>query len=149
MTDPAATDRSMRSVLVVDDDPDDLLIAERALTRSGATDAVLTCRSAEEALALLGDPEASRARHGDVFPPRLVLLDINMPTLDGFELLERLARLGLDEASRPGAIVMLSSSAAEHDRARAASFPEVQGYLVKPLTRQGARALAEAHGEPA
>lgn len=61
-----------------------------------------------------------------------VLLDINMPMRDGFQVAEDLSPL---LHGHPTVIVMmLTSSSAEHDRARAAKVPLIRDFIVKPLT---------------
>jgi len=70
--------RPLRQVLVVDDDPDLLAVASLALTALGGY-TVETCESSAEAI------EVARC-----FGPDLVLLDVSMPGLDGFEVLSAL-----------------------------------------------------------
>lgn len=80
-------------------------------------------------------------------PPELVLLDINMPRLDGFAFAERLQ--ALLPRSRWPAVVMLSSSSLAVDRDRALALPIVLDYLTKPLTREQALRLQAGEVGPA
>lgn len=65
--------------------------------------------------------------------PDLVLLDINMPYMDGWEFLEKFKELQPNFSNSP-LIVMLSSSVYEADSEKAHANPEVWDYITKPLT---------------
>jgi CheY-like chemotaxis protein len=71
---------------------------------------------------------------------RLILLDINMPVMDGFAFLDAFEALTPEQ--RGGAVVaMLSSSSDPADRSRAQAYRSVAGYLTKPLDRAEAAGL--------
>ena len=140
------TAATLRSVLVVDDNPDDLLIAEHVLRKSGQVEHILIARDGSVALELYKNHEATRTQHPNAFPPNLLLLDINMPILGGFEVLEAFEALELPEAMYPKSVIMLSSSDASRDRAAAEKYPQVQGFLVKPLRREQIADLAARFG---
>lgn len=63
--------------------------------------------------------------------PDLILLDINMPNLSGFDCLEELKKLG--EPFSNLKVKMLSSSIDKDDMDRAAAFRQVEGFISKPL----------------
>lgn len=69
--------------------------------------------------------------------PELVLLDINMPIMDGFEFLEHL-QTSVDLSSAPIKIVLVSSSMHFRDQAKAKQYP-VFDYIQKPLTLEKLR----------
>lgn len=66
-------------------------------------------------------------------PPDVVLLDINMPAIDGFEFLDSLSLLQEIKGIALPQVVMLTYSVRSADIIRASQYPMVKGYLSKPL----------------
>ncbi|MDP1684817.1 response regulator [Hydrogenophaga sp.] len=121
-------------VLMVDDNENDLLFTRIALQRSGVDFDVQAFERAQEALQML----AATPDHGI----DLILLDINMPVMDGFGFLQ--AFEALPPAQRGHAVVvMLSSSSDPADRTRAAGHACVRDFLRKPLDKVAAAKLID------
>jgi CheY-like chemotaxis protein len=104
------------SVLVVDDEPDNIGVVEKLLTFYGAT--VQTAYHGEEGLRLLQD-----------MTPTFILLDLSMPTMDGWEML---AAVKSDPTRAHIPVIALTAHAMPEDveRVKAAGF---DGYIPKPL----------------
>ena len=85
-------------VLVVDDSPDDVMIAQRAFRASRVTNELTIARDGQEAVDLMCD---------GADPPELVLLDIKLPRLSGHEVLRRVRA---DDRLAALPVVMLSAS---------------------------------------
>lgn len=136
--------RKIHSVLIVDDDPDDRLIAKARLERSGRYDNIFTAADGKQALAIYEQYEKKASAAPDMYPPLVILLDVNMPTMSGFELLEAIERL---KSRWSPVVVMLTASEAQADRVRSKDFGCVEDYLVKPINASTAVALAERFGE--
>jgi len=127
-------------ILVVDDEPDMLELIETNLTAAGFD--VLTTATGQEAL-----QQARRLQ------PRLILLDVMLPELDGLEVCKMLRR---DPGTRSIPIVMLTARAAEIDRVlglelgaddyitKPFSFRELVLRIKKLLDRQPAQKTLEA-----
>ena len=103
------------SVLVVEDDPDDILLLTLAFRKTSLPWRIIHVVNGNDAMKCLtsSGPYGNR----EVYPPpRLVLLDIKMPLMDGFELLEWIQRR---QESRDLPVVILSSSSLQVDITRA------------------------------
>jgi signal transduction histidine kinase len=120
---PAGRARAPARVLLVDDNECDIELNRFMLTEEGGLHCdVLTACDGREALA------AMQRAAGEHKPIDLVLLDINMPVMSGFELL---AHLSKEERQQYPLIVMCSTSSSDIDKRMAASFG-VTGYMTKP-----------------
>jgi len=109
------------SVLVVDDDDITAELVERALRRVEGAFEVISAPDGVSALAMM------RGRPGGVERPYVVLLDLNMPRMNGFEFLDVLRS---DPGLRDSVVFILSTSAADGDLRRAYER-YVAGYMVK------------------
>ncbi len=122
----------MKTVMLIDDSEADLLFSRIIVSRSGLCDEVLEFESASAALAHLRTPVG---RDVD-----MILLDINMPGMDGFQFLDAYRALADAQQAR-AAVVMLTSSPDPQDRSRAEAYGCVRGYVVKPISVASARGL--------
>jgi CheY-like chemotaxis protein len=116
------------TILLVEDNPDDELLTLRALKKNNIGDHVFVVRDGEEALDFL----FCRNAYADRDPhdlPRLILLDIKLPKLNGLEVLRRLRA---DKRTRLLPIVMLTASKEEHDLIEGYSN-KVNSYIRKPV----------------
>jgi CheY-like chemotaxis protein len=114
-------------ILLVEDNPCDAELATRALRKAGLANKLLWLSGGAHALEYLFRRGAYVAR--DDAHPRLILLDLKMPHVDGFEVLRAVKS---DERTRSIPVVVLSSS--RDDGAVARSYAlGVNSYLVKPL----------------
>tara|TARA_R110002111_G_scaffold76221_1_gene120738 strand:- start:56 stop:466 length:411 start_codon:yes stop_codon:yes gene_type:complete len=125
----------LNTILLIDDDEIDQHLCQRVFKRSGLSLKLLTARDGVEALELL--------RETDPFPD-LILLDINMPRMNGHEFLAEYSKLGRRDIP---VIVMLTSSDQSCDREQAMKHPVVRDYILKPLRKEmieKLKALVEA-----
>lgn len=111
-------------VVMVDDSPDDILIARRCYRRAGLPNPFLTL---DGGMALLEHLRAVEA--GEAPMPALVLLDINMPDLNGFEAL---ARLREKDRFRKLPVVMMLTNSDDPADVRRATENGANGLQVKP-----------------
>lgn len=111
-------------ILLVDDDKIMLFLHEMFLKKSGVLFDTVLCYNGQEALDYLDGYKSQQTTF-------LILLDINMPVMNGWEFLE--AVQGRDYLDRL-VIVMVSSATEETERSRALTFKRVIEYQQKPLT---------------
>ncbi len=98
-------------ILLVEDDPDDVELALRALQRHRIANQVVVVRDGAEALAFLYGEGAHATRNpGDL--PEVVLLDLNLPKVRGLEVLQRIRA---DARTRFLPVVVLTTSSEERD----------------------------------
>jgi len=116
------------SILVVDDNPSNLKLFTYLLALPGYE--VTTARNAEEALQVL-------AR----IKPALILMDLQLPDMDGLTLTRRL-KAEPDLRGTPIVAVTASAMKGDEERARLAG---VDGYMTKPLEKQAFRAMVERY----
>ena len=79
-----------------------------------------------EIMSHLGNPEKL---------PELILLDINMPVMNGWDFLDELEKIKKDIPKIPR-VSMMTSSSLDNDMARALNYSNVKEFITKPLTMQ-------------
>lgn len=121
----------MKSILLIEDSNADQFIAKTMISRLFPDVEILQAYDGIEALEVLRSLSS---------PPNLILLDINMPRMNGFDFLDSLC--GEFPEDYPP-IVMLTSSDQENDRLKARKYNCVNGYLLKPLRRHDVVSLTK------
>jgi CheY-like chemotaxis protein len=112
------------NLLVVEDNEIDREALRRAFRRHGVSQPMIDVDDGIEALAVLrGERDHAHALHR----PYLILLDLNMPRMNGLELLRELRR---DPRLKDSVVFVLTTSRAEEDKT-AAYAEHIAGYLVK------------------
>jgi two-component system response regulator len=115
-------------ILLAEDNPEDAEMTIRALRRNNLANQLHWVKDGAEALDyLFGTGEY--AGRDTSRPPRLVLLDIKMPKVDGIEVLRRLKQ---DDATRRIPVVVMTSSNEERDVFESYRLG-VNSYIVKPV----------------
>lgn len=111
------------NLLLIDDDEVDVQGLKRAFVKSKIANPITVARDGVEGLEIL------RGENGRVKLPKphLILLDLNMPRMNGIEFLETLRA---DEDLKTAIVFMITTSKAEEDKARAYGH-NVAGYIVK------------------
>src|SRR5438477_2531535 len=115
-------------ILHVDDDSNDVLLLQQACRKAGLACNLQALNDGDEAIAYLQG--ADKFANREQYPlPNLVLLDLKMPRLSGFDVLEWLRQ---DAKCRSLPVVVLSSSNQDADVQRAYALG-ANSYLVKPV----------------
>ena len=113
---------NLLNILLVEDDAVDVMNVRRAFKKANITNPLWTAGNGIEALALLRD--------GSIPKNRVVLLDLNMPKMNGIEFLRELRA---DPDLKATSVVVLTTSNEDRDRIEAYKL-NVAGYLLKPVT---------------
>ncbi|NVN92942.1 MAG: response regulator [Desulfuromonadales bacterium] len=118
----------MRTILLVEDNPQDEMLILRSLRKVNLANQVDVVRDGQQALDYLFHTGEFAERGGPEFPT-VVLLDINLPRINGLEVLQRLRA---DHRTRLLPVVILTSSDEERDRLR--SYEQgANSFVRKPL----------------
>ena len=122
MTGTPAADRLL-NILLVEDDEVDVMNVRRAFKRNNIANPLYVAPNGVEALDAL--------RRGEIpLDRRIILLDLNMPQMNGIEFLRELRA---DPELRLTPVIVLTTSNDERDRVEAYNL-NVAGYIVKPVT---------------
>ena len=112
-------------VLLVEDDPGDVLMTQEAFEEHKVRNKLAVVSDGEEALAYL----RRQGEYADAPRPDLILLDLNLPKVDGREVL---AKIKDDEDLRRIPVVVLTTSQADEDILRSYSL-HANAYVTKPV----------------
>lgn len=115
----------MLNILLVEDDEVDVMNVQRAFRRNNIANPLFVAGNGMEALEMLRSGQIPRER-------RLILLDLNMPKMNGVEFLRELRA---DEELKQTPVVVLTTSNDERDRVGTYDL-HVAGYILKPVTFQ-------------
>jgi CheY-like chemotaxis protein len=129
-------------ILLVDDDKICSFLHSELLQEMDIARQVVTLSNGRLALQYVQQHSLAGAREPGACPD-LILLDLHMPVMDGFEFLQELTRLGLSALIRDSVVVLTTSDNAsdqwEADQLR------VKDYLVKPLTAEAVASFLDRH----
>lgn len=110
-------------VLLVDDDPTVIFMHKRLLNNSIPAKTCVVANDGSQAIKYVLNHEDNQANF-------LILLDINMPVMDGWGFLDAIQ--GHEVANRCY-VVMVTSSIDNHDKLKSANYPQVIGFFEKPM----------------
>src|SRR6185295_20068177 len=119
-----------KHILLVDDNDIENMISRRVITDSGVAEKVTTRHSAAKALDYLRDLNDNLKEFPDI-----VFLDIRMPEMDGFDMLDYFPEFPQYLVEKCD-VFILTSSENENDMERAKTIPYIKRYLNKPLDKE-------------
>jgi CheY-like chemotaxis protein len=135
----------LNCVLVIDDDEPTNYFNQLLLEKAGCASYIKVAQSGQEALDYL--THSQEFTEGERFPcPDLILLDINMPAMDGWEFLEKYKKMSKEHKGRI-IVVMLTTSLLQEDIAKARATPEISGFEHKPLTVENLNRILDKYFE--
>ena len=110
-----------KPILLVEDDQVDVMTVKRALKEIKVTNPVVNLENGEEALKYLRNPESEK--------PCIILLDLNMPIMNGIEFLQVMKQ---DSQLKRIPVIMLTTSEEQQDKINSFDLG-VAGYMAKPV----------------
>lgn len=122
--------KAIKTVCIIDDDPIFLYLIKKTIEKSGVSNTTILYENPIDALEFLKEIILEQG----VFP-EILLLDINMPHMDGWEFLDTLLPY-IIVAGIKTSIYIASSSIAAEDKLKAKTYPAIKGYLVKPIENE-------------
>ncbi|MBQ0908829.1 response regulator [Flavobacterium sp. F-328] len=117
-----------KSIWIVDDDPIYQIIANKIIQRSDMFSEVTTFKNGREAMNIVHQVLENKNTIPDI-----ILLDINMPVMDGWEFMEELTAIK-PQIQKEFSVYIVSSSIAVEDKSKSKKYNDILGYLSKPIS---------------
>jgi CheY-like chemotaxis protein len=123
-------------ILCVDDDPITLMLGKMVVARAGFAHEVVTAQNGEEALNYFDDLKLNNLGTEIKNYPQLILLDLNMPVMGGWEFLDHFSKGDYTSLFKDCKVIVLSSTIDPDDIRKAKTYPMVLDFLSKPITKE-------------
>jgi CheY-like chemotaxis protein len=117
-----------KNIWIIDDDPIYQILINKIIKKSEVFSAFSSFKNGKDAIDTLNDLLNS----GGKFPD-FILLDINMPVMTGWEFMEAYG-LMKSEIGKQITVYIVSSSIAVEDKNKSKTYPDILGYLSKPVS---------------
>lgn len=119
----------IKNLTLVDDDDVFVLLTKIAIKKTNLVDQIMVFSNGLEALMFLKEK-----KHQEDALPEIILLDLSMPIMDGWQFLEKFSKLH-PKLIKKVTIYICSSSISPRDILRAKTINEVSDYIIKPITK--------------
>ena len=129
-------------ILLIDDDEINNFISIKLIKKALSNAEISSCLNGKLAIEELTEIQKNSPEK----LPDFILLDINMPIMNGWEFLDEYKRLNIDTTGR-SKIFIISSSVFSNDISRARSYPLVKNFISKPLSVEKIREMLESDAQ--
>jgi len=129
-------EKKFKSILLIDDNAADNRYNQIIMEEMNITDNIQLAETGQEALNILSQNETAH--------PHLILLDINMPRMNGWEFLEAYKKLALNKETKD-IVVVLTTSMNPDDKKKAEQISGVAEFDIKPLTPAMLQSILEKY----
>jgi CheY-like chemotaxis protein len=130
---------SLKTIWVIDDDPIYQIIVNKIIQKSELFSSVSSFINGKDAIDAL-----KKTLENNEMPPNIILLDINMPIMDGWEFMDEMVLLK-PQINELIHIYIVSSSIAFEDKSKAKNYSEIIAYLSKPVNSNDLILIAANH----
>ena len=131
--------KRLHTILLVDDDAPTLFLNKLVIQDLNCTDRVLTAENGRQAIDML-----TEKKDDGFLCPDLILLDINMPIINGWEFMDKYQTLSAEQKAKI-VVVMVTTSLNPDDRSRAESIEDIKDFVSKPLDEITLKDIIEKH----
>ncbi len=129
-------------ILLIDDDEINNFISIKLIKKALSNAEISSCLNGKLAIEQLTEMQQNSPEK----LPDFILLDINMPIMNGWEFLDEYKRLNIDTTGK-SKIFIISSSVFSNDISRARSYPLVKNFISKPLSVEKIREMLESDAQ--
>lgn len=130
---------SLKTIWVINDDPIYQIIVNKIIQKSELFSSVSSFINGKDAIDAL-----KKTLENNEMPPNIILLDINMPIMDGWEFMDEMVLLK-PQINELIHIYIVSSSIAFEDKSKAKNYSEIIAYLSKPVNSNDLILIAANH----
>jgi len=123
-------------ILCVDDDPITLMLCKMVISKANFAKEIITAQNGEEALNYFDDLKLNNLGAEIKKYPQLILLDLNMPVMGGWEFLDHFSKKDYISFFKDCKVIVLSSTIDPEDIRKAKTYPMVLDFLSKPITKE-------------